>query len=418
MDPEALRDATERWVNAGIIDEATAGEIRAHETGREDSTERESAIERDEASAESDESPATVLDQDRLVVALSVMGAVLVGAGILLYLAANWDRLSTASRTAVLVATPLSTAAVGLALARDRVPRVGHAPRVGHGCWFLAAAFLGPALFLLADLHALDVDLSWLLLAWGVGALPAGHAFESRPTTALGLAVLVGAVVDVATVATRPFAVAFVGAVVVAAALLVRDRSKRLAGVYRLVGLAVAVLALLLVAAQDGRYGWIEVTAEPPLVASGLVAVGVAVAVSVAASDAVDGPVQAADGDQGAAATRLDALAVAAPAAVTLAVVTVVRVTPPVPELAAFLLVHALLLGLFVAVVVVAAGSRSHALVNLVAVGFLAQVLLILHSTVAEVLSGAVALVVAGLLLLGVGLALERGRRRLLARIR
>ncbi|MGZ0747886.1 DUF2157 domain-containing protein [Haloparvum sp. AD34] len=410
MDPEALRDATERWVDAEIIDEATADQIRAHETDREYEPEQEHP-------SDGDESPTTVLDQDRLVVALSVMGAVLVGAGILLYLAANWDRLSTAARTAVLAGTPLFTAIVGLALARDRVPRVGHAPRVGHGCWFLAAAFLGPALFLLADLHALDVDASWLLLAWGLGVLPAGHAFESRPTAALGLAVLVGAIVDVATVATRPFAVAFVGAVVVAAALLVRDRSERLAGVYRLVGLAVATLALLLVAAQDGRYGWIEVTAEPTLVASGLVAVAVAVAVSVAASDVVDVPGQATDGDQRAAAMRLDALAVAAPVAVTTAVVAVVRATPPFPELAAFLLVHALVLGLFVAIVVVAAGSGSRALVNLVAVGFLVQVLLILHSTVAEVLSGAVALIAAGLLLLGVGLALERGRRRLLARI-
>lgn len=408
MDPEALRDATERWVDAGIIDEDTAGEIRAHEAGREPATGHESARQRDE-------SPATVLDQDRLVVALSVMGAVLVGAGILLYLAANWDRLSTATRTAVLVATPLFTAAVGLALARDRVPRVGHAPRVGHGCWFLAAAFLGPALVLLAGLHTLDVDVSWLLLAWGVGALPAGHAFESRPTTTLGLVVLVGVVVDVATVATRPFAVAFVGTVVVAAGLLVRDRSERLSGVYRLVGLAAAVLALLIVAAQDGRYDWIAVTPEPTLVASGLVAVAVAVAVAIAVGGDVQ--LQTTDGNQRGNATRLDALAVAAPAAVTVAVVAVVRVTPPLPELAAFLLVHALVLGLFVAAVIVAAGSGSRALVNLVAVGFLAQVLLILQSTVAEVLSGAVALVVAGLLLLGIGLALERGRRRLLTRI-
>lgn len=417
MDPEALREATERWVDAGIIDEATASEIRAHETGREHEIDREHGTERESAS-DGDESPATVLDQDRLVVALSVMGAVLVGAGILLYLAANWDRLSTTTRTAVLVATPLSTAAVGLALARDRVPRVGHAPRVGHGCWFLAAAFLGPALFLLADLHSLEPEFSWLLLAWGVGALPAGHAFESRPTTALGLAVLVGAVVDVATVATRPFVVAFVGTAVVAAGLLVRDRTERLAGVYRLVGLAVAVLALLIVAAQDGRYGWIEVTAEPTLVASGVVAVAVAGAVAVDGGIVGDGPGQAADGDQRVTAMRLDALAVAAPVAATVAVVAVVRITPPLPELAAFLLVHALLLGLFVAAVVVAAGSGSRAVVNLVAVGFLAQVLLILESTVAEVLSGAVALVVAGLLLLGIGLALERGRRRLLARIR
>lgn len=416
MDPEALRDATERWVDAGIIDERTASEIRTHETGREHGADQAPDTERELAS-DDDESPATVLDQDRLVVVLSVMGAVLVGAGILLYLAANWDRLSTASRTAVLVATPLSTAAVGLALARDRVPRVGHAPRVGHGCWFLAAAFLGPALFLLADLHTLDPEFSWLLLAWALGALPAGHAFESRPTTALGLVVLVGAVVDVATGATPPFVVAFVGAVVVAAALLVRDRSERLAGVYRLVGLAVTVLALLLVAAQDGRYGWIEVAAAPTLVASGVVAVAAAVAIAVAASDAVDVPAKATDGNQRATATRLDALAVATPAGVTVAVVAVVRVTPPLPELAAFLLVHALVLGLFVATVIVAAGTGSRALVNLVAVGFLAQVLLILESTVAEVLSGAVALVVAGLLLLGIGLALERGRRRLLARI-
>lgn len=382
MDSDALREATDRWVAAGVIDADTADDIREFERGRQGDAD----------------------DENRLVTALSLMGAALVGTGVLLYLAATWSQLSLVTRTVLLIAAPVVAAVAGLGFADGRVPRVGRAPRVGHGLWFLGAAFLGPTLFLLADMHAPGVDTAPLLVLWVCGALPAGHAFDSRPTAALGLLLLPVAAVEVAGSMLEPFVAALVGVLVVAAGVRVRRRSPRLGGVYRIVGLAIVLAPLLLVAVQESRYGWIELEPEPAFLATG-------VAVLVVAALAGDGWRRDRLGDA-------DALAVLAPAAAVTAVLGVVSLVPPLPDLAAFLLVHFVLLGLLLVVVTVAVVEGSTALVNLVAVAFLVQVLTFLLSTVAEALSGAAALIVAGLLLLVVGLAIERGRRTVLATIR
>lgn len=371
MDDDALREATERWVDAELIDPDTAIAIREFERDRPDG------------------------ERDRLVVALSLMGAVLIGAGVLTYLWSNWSSLSVATRTTVLVAAPLAAGGAGLRLARGRYPKVG------HGCWFLGAAFLGASLFMLADLYGIDVGADALLLAWAAVALPAGHAFESRPTTALGLAAALGAAVAAAPDELLLYVAAFAGTVVVAAGLGVRPRSDRLAGVYRIVGLVPVVAMLVIVALQEGEYGLDGPVADPVLVVAAL---GAVVAVGWVLLGWRRGEYRDAD-----------ALAVTAPGAAAAAGLVVVLATPPLPALVSFLVAHAILLGLLVAVVRVAVDSHSRALVNLVAVAFLIQVVSFLFSTLADVLERTLTLIVAGLVLLAVGFALERARRRLLA---
>ena len=387
MDSDSLQRATKRWVEAGILDEETAVAIREFE--REHGGGATGA--RSEGSDDKSEG------SDRLVAAISVMGAVLVGAGLFLYLAANWEDIPTAIRTLVLVATPLAAIGGGLALAR------GRAPRVGHGCGFLGAAFLGPSLFLLSNLYAPDLATEWILLAWALGAIPTGQVFESRLTTALGLLVALVATGFAATPDAAPFVVAFVGTLVVAAGIFVEPGGKRLAGVHRLVGLVPVLGVLLMVGLEGGDYGFVDLW--PDLTLAGA-AVGAAIAIGYAGYHRFQETV-----------TDADALAVAAPGAATWVVLLLVALSPPIPELAAFLLVHLTLLALLVALVVVAVGWRSRAVVNLVAVAFLLQVVTFLVVAVPDALSGAIALVVAGLVLLAVGFGLEHGRRQLFERM-
>jgi len=388
MDPEALREATEEWVEAGIVSPEQAAAIRAHEGGAD---------------------PGTDPGRSRLVVALSLMGATLVGAGLYLYLSANGGALSSPVHAAVLVAAPPAFAAAGVALARGRLPGLGPAPAVGHGVRFLAAAFVGPSAFLLADRHAPDLGAEWLLAAWAAAAVPAARAFDSRPTAALGALAATGALVAAAATDPAPFVAGFAGALLFAAGLIVRARARdggdsdRVAGAYELVGLAVAVLALVAVGLTDWRYEQVALAPSGLLAAVGLAAVGAAAAARLLARR----------GSVGVASARL---AVAA-AAATLAAAFVATWTPPLSGLAATVLVHALLLGLLVATVAAAVDRGSRALVNLAAAGFLAGVGSFLATTVVEALSGAVALALAGLVLLAAGLALERGRRELLARL-
>ena len=380
MDRDSLDEATERWVEAGILDEETAAAIREFER-----------------KVESDDVRDRSREDNRLVLAVSVMGAVLVGAGVFLYLSANWGQISTAVRTLVLVATPLAAGTAGVALMR------GPAPRVGRGCWFLAAAFLGPSLFMLADLYAPDLATEWILLTWALGAIPAGQAIESRLTTALGLLVALVATVAASTSSAAPFVVAFVGTLVLAAGIFVEPGGERLVGVHRLVGV-VPVLGMLLLIAIEGGSATVG-DLWPDLTLAGA-AVGTALAVGYAGSQRVRGAL----GDP-------DTLAVVASGVASWAGLGLVVLTPPIPDLASFLLVHLVLLGLLVALVVAATTWRSRAVVNLVAVAFLLQMVTFLIVAVPDALPGAITLVVAGLVLLAVGFGLEHGRRQLFERM-
>jgi uncharacterized membrane protein len=79
--PGPLEDSLSRWQDAGLIDDATATRIRAFENA------------------------STPSSRLRLPVILAlVFGAMLLGAGVLLFVAAHWDDLSPASRFALVVA--------------------------------------------------------------------------------------------------------------------------------------------------------------------------------------------------------------------------------------------------------------------------------------------------------------------------
>ncbi|RAW44170.1 hypothetical protein DQW50_15575, partial [Halorubrum sp. 48-1-W] len=105
--------------------------------------------------------------------------------------------------------------------------------------------------------------------------------------------------------------------------------------------------------------------------------------------------------------------AVAAPAS-AVAVWTLAR---RVGDVAGSLVALACLLGVVVALVVGAVGLREAAPANVAALGFVSGVLAFLVGPVGDAVSGSLALVAAGAVLLAAGLGAERGRRAVLARI-
>lgn len=379
MDRDALRERLDRWVDAGLIDESTASAIMAHES----------------ETAEGSTFLDSLAVENRLVAAVSLMGAVLVAAGIGLYLATQWGDLPDGVKTAVLVVAPTAPATAGWYLRRAGVPRVGIA------CWFLGVALVGPSLYLLAGLHAPDLGLEWVLGAWAAVAVPAGHRVASRPTTALGLLVGLAAVGVAVNDPAFPYVLAFVGAAVVAAGHLLERVDVAPTDVYGLVGPVPAVGLLVLLGLREGAYEGIVPSVTPALAVA--VAAAAAGVLAVAVTRRGDRPVAPA--------------APAVPAAAGVGAVAIVLLTPPVPAFASFLAVHLLLLATLLAEVGLAVVARDRALVNVVAVAFLLQVLTFLVATVGDALSGALALVVAGVVLLAAAVALERGRRRVLAMI-
>lgn len=398
MDVDELREETEAWVEAGVIDAEQADAIR----DRYDSPDESGDGARGPTARTSDRGGET--GYSRLVLAVSVMGSVLVGVGILWLLAEVWDGLPRLARTAILVAVPLGFAAGGHALLERNLGRVG------HGLWFLAAVVVGPCLFELVAVWDLTVADEWLFLAWAGLALPAGHVRNARPTTAAGLVVATWLVFVIEEPAAFPFAVGLFGVLLFATGLYARhpetplfEQGRHLSGVYRAVGCAVVVLTLLALILEERSYDTAAVELDAVVLFAGLATLGAVAGSWVLERRGTLRPVEA-------GWITVGALALAVPAAA-------VSLVPAIPALLALVLAHLCLLGAVVATVAVGVEARTPALVNLAAVAFFLQLLVFVETRLLDALTGATALVVVGLVLIVAAVALERGRRQILERI-
>jgi len=145
----------ERWVNAGLIDAGTAASIRTYETGQ--------------------------VKAQRLgwpVLFAISLGGVLLAAGILLFVAAHWDKLSPAERfTLVLALVGLTHTAGAIVSTRFAIlSTVLHA--VGTIC-------LGAGIFLAGQIFHLQEHWPSGVMLWAVGAWVAWALLCDWPQAAL-----------------------------------------------------------------------------------------------------------------------------------------------------------------------------------------------------------------------------------------
>jgi len=136
-------DALNRWQEAGLLDEAQAAALRRFEVDRH--TEGASRL----------RWPAVLA---------AAMGALLVGAGVLLFVAAHWAEMAPGPRFATVLALVAAFHLLGAASA-ERVPRL--APAL-HGVGTLA---LGAGIFLAGQIFNLQEHWPGGVLLWALGAL-------------------------------------------------------------------------------------------------------------------------------------------------------------------------------------------------------------------------------------------------------
>ncbi|MER9443921.1 DUF2157 domain-containing protein [Mesorhizobium sp. M0340] len=115
---------------------------------------------------------------------LAMMAALLFGAAILIFIAANWEVIPRLVRVAALFAVILA-GYVGGAVLKMR----DHAA-IGEALWIVAAAAFGGSIALIGQMYHLSGDEASALITWGAGTALAAVALRSNPLTvaAVGIA--------------------------------------------------------------------------------------------------------------------------------------------------------------------------------------------------------------------------------------
>jgi uncharacterized membrane protein len=115
---------------------------------------------------------------------LAMMAALLLGAAILIFVAANWEAIPRLARVAALFAVILG-GYVGGALVKAR----GYGA-IGEALWIVAAAAFGGSIALIGQMYHFSGDESAAMLTWCAGTALAALALRSGPLTvaAVGIA--------------------------------------------------------------------------------------------------------------------------------------------------------------------------------------------------------------------------------------
>ncbi|NUT54505.1 MAG: DUF2157 domain-containing protein, partial [Thermoleophilia bacterium] len=108
--------------------------------------------------------------------ALSVIGGVAVGVGVIAFVAANWDGMSHGARLALLTLTVAGAYGGGYHF-RDRAAT---APRVGEALYLLGVLAFGASIFLVGQMYNVQAHDPLGLLLWAAGATATALVVRSR----------------------------------------------------------------------------------------------------------------------------------------------------------------------------------------------------------------------------------------------
>ncbi len=158
----ALRQELKTWVTEGLVGEEQARKI----------SERY-ALDRIEAEA-----------QGTLLNTIFLIGAVLIGCGVVAFGAAHWDEIGRFSRVTLLLAAMLAAQIGGYYLWRVK----GSRPHLGHSLTVLGTLIFGANIGLFAQIFHISGNVSAAYLAWGAGAAIMAYVLGSVPNAVVAVA--------------------------------------------------------------------------------------------------------------------------------------------------------------------------------------------------------------------------------------
>ena len=124
--------------------------------------------------------------RDRFVMILLGLGSVLIGLGIITFVAANWQELPRNGKVTLLLSLFIGVNTAGFYLWRQ--PK-GAQHRLGHGLLLLGSLILGANMGLMGQMFHISGQFYELLLAWGIGVL--AMAYSLRLTSLSVVAIII-----------------------------------------------------------------------------------------------------------------------------------------------------------------------------------------------------------------------------------
>jgi uncharacterized membrane protein len=201
-----------------------------------------------------------------LIVALSTIGAILLGIGVILFVASNWEVIPEFVKTTLMIASTFGAYTIGY-LFRYKFQNL---PRVGDALIFLGALLFGATVFLIAQIYNVNANSHILVLIWLLSILPLVYSFLSIPIAALSgllfylwvsLFIFRNVSVEKATADLLAFPILFLVSGValfgIGAMHYFSDKLKQIARLHRLIGLQIALFSLFLLTFRffSGYYG-------------------------------------------------------------------------------------------------------------------------------------------------------------------
>jgi uncharacterized membrane protein len=116
----------------------------------------------------------------RLAWVLGSLGAILIGAGVVMVFARNWWEIPMALRLGLILLLIVGAYALGDQLALRRKT----SPVIGAALLFLATLFFGAGVFLVGQMYHVQVEWAHGLLVWGFAVLPLAYVLKSAPILA------------------------------------------------------------------------------------------------------------------------------------------------------------------------------------------------------------------------------------------
>ncbi len=118
---------------------------------------------------------------NKLVVAISTIGSILLGIGAILFVASNWAVMPNLMKILILVGSTFGAYGAGYYFKYQRQ----NLPKVGASLIFLGALLFGATVFLIAQMYNINANSHILVLIWLLGILPFVYGFSSSPIAGL-----------------------------------------------------------------------------------------------------------------------------------------------------------------------------------------------------------------------------------------